>query len=153
MKWRQFVYLRKSEDRFLNRIETIFGSNIVLVYSDWSRKSQMKHFMSTMNVGLIEKKYETISINKYNTSKLCCECNNRLEYEKRTFRHLSCKNCLSSENKNKVVYRTKVANLEINIMKLFHNWCLHKERPELFKLSYLLIYLKFNPKYIILNLL
>lgn len=132
------------------QIETCINNNISEHYLQYllrfinkttdCGKSQMKRFMPTKNVGLrrlIDKKYETISINEYNTSKLCCECHNRLEYVKnngnRTFRHLSCKNCLSSENKKRVVYRTRDANSSINIMNLFHNWCLHKDRPELFK--------------------
>ena len=49
------------------------------------RSTQMKHFMPTMNKGLrklIHKKYDTITINEYNTSKKCCDCNKDLEYYK-----------------------------------------------------------------------
>lgn len=62
--------------------------------------------MPTKNKGLrtlIEKKYKTVSINEYNTSKNCCKCYNKLDYMKhnseKTFRHLCCHKCLSSENK------------------------------------------------------
>ena len=71
-----------------------------------SRSSQMKHFMPTKNKGirkLIEKKYETISIHEYNTSKKCSNCLENINYmkhnNKKTFRHLCCHKCLSSENK------------------------------------------------------
>jgi len=43
MKWRQFVYSRKSEDKFMNNIKNVFGDDIVIAYGDWSRSSQMKH--------------------------------------------------------------------------------------------------------------
>lgn len=134
MKWRNFVYSRKSEDIFLNKIKDTFGNNIVIAYGDWSRSSQMKHFMPTKNKGLrkiINKKYNTISINEYNTSKNCCVCYNKLEYMKhdgkKTFRHLCCLKCLSSENK-KTAFKTRDANSAINIMNLFKYYCNNKER-------------------------
>ena len=52
MKWRQFIYSRKSEDKFLNNIKNVFGDNIVIDYGDWSSSSQMKHFMPTKNKGI-----------------------------------------------------------------------------------------------------
>ena len=139
MKWRQFVYSRKSEDKFLNNIKNVFGDNIVIAYGDWSRSSQMKHFMPTKNKGirkLIEKKYETISIHEYNTSKKCSDCLEDLNYmkhnNKKTFRHLCCHKCLSSENKQ-TAFKTRDANSAINIMNIFKYYCLNKERHEAFK--------------------
>jgi hypothetical protein len=52
MKWRRFVYSRKSEDTFLNKISDTFGDECILAYGDWSRSTQMKHFMPTKNVGI-----------------------------------------------------------------------------------------------------
>lgn len=139
MKWRQFVYSRKSEDKFLNNIKNVFGDNIVIAYGDWSRSSQMKHFMPTKNKGirkLIEKKYETISIHEYNTSKKCSNCLEDLNYmkhnNKKTFRHLCCHKCLSSVNKQ-TAFKTRDANSAINIMNIFKYYCLNKERQEAFK--------------------
>ena len=139
MKWRQFVYSRKSEDKFMNNIKNVFGDDIVIAYGDWSRSSQMKHFMPTKNKGirkLIEKKYETISIHEYNTSKKCSDCLEDLNYmkhnNKKTFRHLCCKKCLSSENKQ-TAFKTRDANSAINIMNIFQYYCLNKERQEAFK--------------------
>ena len=139
MKWRQFVYSRKSEDKFMNNIKNVFGDDIVIAYGDWSRSSQMKHFMPTKNKGirkLIEKKYETISIHEYNTSKKCSNCLEDLNYmkhnNKKTFRHLCCHKCLSSENKQ-TAFKTRDANSAINIMNIFKYYCLNKERHEVFK--------------------
>ena len=73
MKWRNYVYSRKSEDTFLNDIETTFGKDCVLAYGDWSRTTQMKGTISTPNIGLkkvLLRKFEIIDINEYNTSKL-----------------------------------------------------------------------------------
>jgi hypothetical protein len=138
IKWRRFVYSRKSEDTFLNKISDVFGEDCILAYGDWSRSTQMKHFMPTKNVGmrrLVHKRFETISIGEYNTSKKCCECHNNLEYvNSQTIRLLQCSKCLSYENKKKV-YRTRDANSAVNIKNLFNFYCKHKTRPKEFTRS------------------
>jgi hypothetical protein len=142
MKFRQYSYGKKSIDTFLNKIQETFGSNILIGYGNWSRSTQMKHFMPTMNKGLrklIHKKYDTITINECNTSKKCCDCNNNLEYYKdkegkKVFRLLVCSNCVSCENK-KIVFRTRDANSSINIMKLTQSWIEKQERPLCFQIS------------------
>lgn len=132
MKWRQFVYLRSSEDRFLNRIESSFGSDCILAYGNWSRSSQMKHFISTKNKGikkLIEKRFTTITVDEYNTSKKCCGCHNYLKSKE--FRLLTCSNCVSSENKN-IVFRTRDVNSSINIRNIFRFYLTNGKRPDAF---------------------
>ena len=81
LKFRQCVYTRKSEDHFLNRIVDTFGKDAVMAYGDWSRSSQMKHFVPTKGVGLrklIAKKFTTVLVNEFRTSKLCCGCHKEL---------------------------------------------------------------------------
>ena len=142
MKFRQYSYGKKSIDTFLNKIKETFGENILIGYGNWSRSTQMKHFMPTMNKGLrklIHKKYDTITINECNTSKKCCDCNKDLEYYKdkegkKVFRLLICSNCVSCENK-KIVFRTRDANSSINIMKLTQTWIETQERPLCFHIS------------------
>ena len=139
MNFRQYSYGKKSIDTFLNKIQETFGSNILIGYGNWSRSTQMKHFMPTMNKGLrkqIHKKYDTITINECNTSKKCCDCNKDLEYykdkeNKKVFRLLVCSNCVSCENK-KIVFRTRDANSSINIMKLTSCWIDNQTRPTAF---------------------
>ena len=142
MKFRQYSYGKKSIDTFLNQIKETFGENILIGYGNWSRSSQMKYFMPTMNKGLrklIHKKYDTITINECNTSKKCCDCNKDLEYYKdkegkKVFRLLVCSDCVSCENK-KIVFRTRDANSSINIMKLATCWIEKQERPLCFQIS------------------
>jgi len=65
MKFRQYSYGKKSIDTFLNKIKEKFGENILIGYGNWSRSSQMKYTMPTLNKGLrklIHKKYDTITI-------------------------------------------------------------------------------------------
>jgi hypothetical protein len=142
MKFRQYSYGKKSIDTFLNKIKNTFGENILIGYGNWSRSTQMKHFMPTMNKGLrklIHKKYDTITINECNTSKKCCDCNKDLGYYKdkegkKVFRLLKCSDCVSCENK-KIVFRTRDANSSINIMKLTSCWIEKQERPLCFQIS------------------
>jgi hypothetical protein len=142
MKFRQYSYGNKSLDIFLNNIEKTFGENILICYGNWSRSSQMKHFMPTMNKGLrklIHKRYDTITINECNTSKKCCDCFQDLKHyrnneNKEEFRLLVCSNCVSCENK-KIVFRTRDANSSINIMNLGKCWVYKQQRPNEFCIS------------------
>jgi hypothetical protein len=140
MKFRQYSYSKKSIDTFLNKIKETFGEKLLIGYGNWSRDTQMKFFMPTMNKGLrkiIHKKYDTITINECNTSKKCCDCHKDLEYykdkeNKKVFRLLVCSNCVSCENK-KIVFRTRDANSSINILKLTKCWIEKQTRPTEFQ--------------------
>jgi hypothetical protein len=142
MKFRQYSYGKKSMDKFLNKIKETFGKNILIGYGNWSRSTQMKHFMPTLNKGLrkqIHKKYDTITINECNTSKKCCECNNNLSYYKNSdgnkqFRLLVCSECVRHQVKQ-TVFRTRDANSATNIMNITKCWIEKQERPVCFQIS------------------
>lgn len=142
MKFRQYSYGKKSIDKFLNKIKETFGDNMLIGYGNWSRSTQMKHFMPTMNKGLrkqIHKKYDTITINECNTSKKCCECNNDLSYYKhnngnKQFRLLVCSKCVRPQVKQ-IVFRTRDANSAINIMNITKCWIEKQQRPACFQIS------------------
>lgn len=142
MKFRQYSYGKKSMDNFMNKIKETFGDNILIGYGNWSRSTQMKHFMPTMNKGLrkqIHKKYDTITINECNTSKKCCECYNNLDYYRhkkgeKQFRLLVCSNCVRPQVKQ-TVFRTRDANSSINIMNLTKWWIENQQRPPQFQIS------------------
>ena len=159
MKFRQYSYGKKSIDTFLNKIKETFGDNILIGYGNWSRSTQMKHFMPTMNKGLrkqIHKKYDTITINECNTSKKCCECNNDLSYYRHSdgnkqFRLLVCLSCNRGDDYSptangvcsgcvrpqvkQTVFRTRDANSAINIMNITKCWIEKQERPACFQIS------------------
>jgi len=142
MKFRQYSYGKKSIDTFLNKIQETFGENILIGYGNWSRSSQMKYTMPTMNKGLrklIHKKYDTITINEFYTSQKCCECRNPLQHYKDTkgveiYRLFTCSNCVSCENKN-IVFRTRDKNSAISIMKLTECWINTQTRPVEFQIQ------------------
>jgi len=142
MKFRSYSYGKKSIDVFLNKIKETFGENILIGYGNWSRSTQMKHFMPTMNKGLrklIHKKYDTITINECNTSKKCCGCLENLTHyktkeNKEVFRLLVCSNCVSCENKQ-TVFRTRDVNSGVNIRNITRCWIEKQERNPAFQIS------------------
>jgi hypothetical protein len=111
INWRTKVYRQKSEDKFLHSIETQFGNkeDIVVCIGDWSAKqgSCIKG-ASTMGVGLkrlVRKRYTTLLLDEYNTSKKCCHCwkdisNITIDGSKK-FRLLGCKHCYNECNDKK----------------------------------------------------
>jgi hypothetical protein len=141
MKFRQYSYGNKSIDIFLNKIKETFGENLLIGYGNWSRSSQMKYTMSTMNKGLrklIHKKYDTVTINECYTSQKCHECKNVLKHYKNKegkeiYRLFTCSNCMSCGNKN-IVFRTRDKNSAINILNLTEKWISDQTRPIEFQL-------------------
>jgi len=140
MKFRQYSYGKKSIDTFLNKIKETFGSNVLIGYGNWSRSTQMKYTMPTMNKGLrklIHNKYDTLTINEFYTSQKCCECYKDLKHYKdkkgkEIYRLFYCSNCVSYENKN-TVFRTRDKNSAISIMKLTKEWIETQTRPSEFQ--------------------
>jgi hypothetical protein len=110
INWRTKVYRQKSEDKFLQRIETQFGNkeDILVCIGDWSAKqgSYIKG-ASTMGVGLkrlVKKRYTTLLLDEYNTSKKCCHCwkdisNITIDGSKK-FRLLGCKHCRNDKEEH-----------------------------------------------------
>ena len=152
-KWRTWIYQKKSEDTFLNKIEKTYGKkeDILLCYGNWSQTQQMKYTMPTKGVGLrriISKKFNVVLMDEFKTSKLCscchCELENyklneheKEEYEKhhkksisKLHRLLICKNC-GSKNKNSV-FMNRDMNACINILNLSKEYINFKTRNENF---------------------
>jgi hypothetical protein len=139
MKFRTYSYSKKSVDKFLNRIEVLYGKDTLIGYGNWSRNTQMKFYEPTMNKGLrklIHKRFDTITINEHNTSKKCCGCHKELCHykdsnNKEIFRLLKCSDCVSSANK-KIVFRTRDVNSAVNIRNITSRWISTQERLPVF---------------------
>ena len=142
MKWRHFVYTQRSEDRFIVRMRRLYGADALVAYGDWSRTTQMRHFVPTKGVGmrrLISRHFETVSINEFRTSKLCCNCKKELSYvkigqegsKKKLFRCLVCEECERSKSKKRV-FLTRDLNAALNIRRLACDWIRGQTRPVAF---------------------
>ena len=136
------MYGQKSEDKFLNRMASTFGPDAVIAYGDWSRSSQMRHFVPTKGVGmrkLIAKRFCTVSVNEFRTSKLCCNCFGQSQHlrvesdanKKKVFRCLICPECESSASKQPTFW-TRDLNSAPNIRQLALKWMTEKTRPVAF---------------------
>ena len=143
MKWRQFVYTQRSEDKFLGRMRQLFGDDALVAYGNWSRTTQMRHFVPTKGVGmrrLISRHFETVLIDEFRTSKLCCNCSKELshvkieqgESKKKLFRCLVCEECERSESKKRV-FLTRDLNSALNIRRLACDWIHDQTRPVAFR--------------------
>jgi len=146
LKWRTWIYRRKSEDNFLNRIEETYGNSddLLLCYGNWSNSKQMKYIMPTQNIGLrriIEKKFNVVLIDEFKTSKLCCHCGNELEHYNNIHRLLVCKDCnrcnvkrskCNGSESKKVTFMNRDMNACMNILTISHEWIKNQKRPERF---------------------
>ena len=138
LKWRTWIYQRKSEDKFLNRIEETYGKkeNLLLCYGNWSNNKQMKYIMPTKGVGLrrvIQKKFNVVLVDEFKTSKLCSKCNCELENYNNLHRVLVCRGCKSSGSESKnTTFMNRDMNACMNILNISKNWIHSKIRPNNF---------------------
>ena len=128
---------RKSEDLFLNRIEEKFGNDILLCYGNWSNTKQMKYTMPTKGIGLrrvISKKFNTVLVDEFRTSKKCSKCHKDLCNYKKIHRLLICKDCIcdGSESKN-ITFINRDINACMNILNISKSWLKSKIRPQAFR--------------------
>ena len=72
-KWYGTINKKRSEDILLNKIEKVYGKNIIMIYGDWSIGKQKRNFISTPNKGLKKKlatRFTIYSIDEFKTSKI-----------------------------------------------------------------------------------
>jgi hypothetical protein len=116
LNWRTKTYRQKSEDKYLNNIKDTYGNkdDTLICIGDWSNKNTIKGLASTMGIGLkrlIAKKFNTVLVYEYNTSKKCCNCHHNIDNKKingnSKFRLLQCEYCNVEcfENSNESTFR------------------------------------------------
>jgi len=138
LKWRTWIYQRKSEDKFLNRIEETYGNKeeLLLCYGNWSNNKQMKYIMPTKGVGLrrvIQKNFSVVLVDEFRTSKLCSHCNCELEHYNNLHRVLVCRGCKSSGSESKnTTFMNRDMNACMNMLHISNSWIQSKIRPENF---------------------
>ena len=142
LRWRSHVAMEMSQEAFLKEIQKTFGEpgkEICIAYGDWCRSTQMRRMLPTLGVGLrrlVQKRFKTILVDEFRTSKLCCHCHKDLSHEHvpqkgKLWRSLVCHECGSLESK-KARFITRDLNSAINIRNIAHQWIHHQTRPEAF---------------------
>jgi len=141
MKWRTSIDRRKSEDRFLNRIEQTYGppEEIVICHGNWSQGKQMKHLYPSLGIGmrrLLRRRYKVLLVDEWGTSKYCNQCHAELihhhssETNKDLYRVLRCSNCERGSSESKRTYFfNRDSNACMNILYLCHEWLENRRRP------------------------
>lgn len=135
MKWRVYIDRRKSEDHFLNRIESTYGSSqdILICHGDWSQHKQMKHIMPTLGVGfrrIIKRKFNLVLVDEWGSSKYCSLCHHELDHYNNSYRLLVCPECKNSRLATKMTcFFNRDANASMNLLYLSHEWLDHRTRP------------------------
>lgn len=143
LNFRKYVNTQRSESNLVNRINKKFNKKkdreIVLLYGNWNRKSQMKYKHPTPNIGLknrLNRDFTIYNIDEYKTSQLCNTCEEKMinvidkrpsEEGKKIHRLLSCTNC------NKIWNRD--VNGSLNILKIGESIIYNNTIPECFKRS------------------
>jgi len=153
--WRTKTYRQRSEDKFLDNISKSFGDKkeIVVCIGDWSNaQGSCIKGSSTMGIGLkrlVNKKYTTLLLDEYNTSKKCCNCWEDIKNVKiggdKKFRLLKCGYCSNRKNKKDIgspedehktmfnSYLTRDKNSCVNMMNIVKHIIYNKgKRPEPF---------------------
>jgi hypothetical protein len=145
LKLRSFIYRKKSEDKFLKRIEDTYGKrgDIFIGYGDWSNNKQMKYIMPTKGIGfrkLINKRFDTALVHEFRTSKLHNGTyknlnNHKPEGSDKKIHRLLCVDIVDKnsglENK-KTIFVNRDVNACKNILLLLKSWVFQKKRPKEF---------------------
>lgn len=113
---------------------------------NWSRTSQMKGCAPSMHKGLrkvIERRYETVTIDEYRTSIRCHYCKKEIQNvkipsncgksgTKKLYRCLVCVGCQSSKSVNEIPkrYINRDRNGGMNILECMKEWIENKRRPD-----------------------
>ena len=133
-RFKKYIRTCKSYDKFLNKIEEVFGDDPILGYGNWSRKSQMKGHIPTIGKGLrkvISKRFTNITVDEYNTSKICYNCH--CETEKLRVRNKKVHRLLSCKSKDCKTIWNRDLNGGLNIMNLMKCFLHTGNRPDAFK--------------------
>jgi len=73
-RWYAHINKKRAEDTMLNMIDSRYpSSEYTIIMGDWSPSTQMKHFISTPNLGLkrkLKERFRVYDIDEFRTSKL-----------------------------------------------------------------------------------
>ncbi len=135
-RWYGYINRRRSEDQMANLIEKKFGKDINIIYGDWSQGKQMRHFLSTPNLGIkrkIAERFPVYNIDEYRTSKLHHQteekCNNLYLTDKDgTLRKKHSILTYKMEN-NRLGCINRDINGCLNMKKLYEAFLRGEERP------------------------
>jgi hypothetical protein len=139
-KWYGFINRKRAETDLVKLIKNTFGKTIKLIYGDWSAKHQMRHMMSTPNLGLkrkIGEYFRIYNIDEFRTSclnnKTLGRCENLyLPDKKKTMRKIHSILTYKMENKRKGCIN-RDDNAVKNMISITDQYLKDRTRPEHFR--------------------
>jgi hypothetical protein len=149
-KFYAYINKRREEDNMLNMIEQKYGkeNKIQIIIGDWSIGKQMRHFISTPNLGIkrkLQERFEVYNIDEFRTSCLHYKtediCENLKIRDKSKFKKLRKIHSVLTykmENNRKGCINRDL-NGCLNIRKIFIHYLNTGERPLKYCRSYSLI--------------
>lgn len=81
LKWYSFMNNERSDSNLLNKIEKLYGKDIIIIIGDWSLKKQMKNFISTPNIRLkrvLATRFTVYTVDEFRTSCLHFKMENKV---------------------------------------------------------------------------
>ena len=82
IEWQRYMYSQKAERKFIQKYESKYGKNTIIIYGNFEVGDRKYGKAPTMNKGLqnILRKYGhlVVKVDEFNTSKKCCNCLNNL---------------------------------------------------------------------------
>jgi len=153
MGLRHYIYTKVSEARLVRNIKATFGSDIVILYGNWSRSTHMKYNAPVPGKGLrdlLAKYFTVIITDEFRSSSICYYsqdqvANRKFERQgakkkktktnkKKIHRCLVCEECCSSKNGGKVPrFMNRDIMGALNILMLGQCDLKNKERPKAYK--------------------
>ena len=146
IKYYSQLRAKSSLEKLVNDIKRIFGPDVVLLYGNWSRSTQMKGLMPVPGLGIkkrLARSFEMYDVDEYCTSKMCCNCHKELKNKvvidkntgqrKEIYRVLVCDKCIGEDGKmieSRHIHRD--INGAVDILKLGKLDIEGKPRPEAF---------------------
>jgi hypothetical protein len=131
--WKTYIHTQQSEQKLINTIKEKYNENnkkICLMYGNWSQTKQMRNFIPTPGIGFkrrLAKKFKIITVDEFNTSKLCCTCHQE------TIKHLpNVNSLLRCKNVDCNKFYDRDVNGSTNILNLGIYYIKYKTRPDPF---------------------
>ena len=124
-------------------IKDKFGKDVTLIYGDWSSGQQMRHVISTPNLGLKRKLGEHFKVYNIDEFRTSCLNNKTLDKNENIYLPDKLKNLRKihsiltykmENNRKGCINRDN--NAVRNMIKITSQFLINKERPEIFKRSY-----------------
>jgi hypothetical protein len=144
LKLRTYINTQRSESKLINNMKKIYSENkkeIVICHGDWGISKQMKHIISTPQIGMkrmLKKYFKVYNVDEFRTSCLdnrTEEKNNNAFIKRKNGKNKKLHSVLVStipklnSSECKTSYQNRDRNSVLNIRKIVKMWFDKKERP------------------------